>query len=241
GPVGEAELLAEGSSVNCADAGDGILMQLPLPRQIEAKKVIDAIDPAKDVDGFHPMNVGLLHLGRPVLVPCTPSGVMRLIDSTGVPVEGKRAVVIGRSDIVGKPVAALLLQRNATVTVCHSRTRELAAIARQAEILVAAIGKARFVTAEMIRPGAVIIDDAIVADLYRPGEAGHETLVRTYGAGILSVTGEIDRRTLSDAAFATPEAARRLNALIHPLVLAEERRMIAAMPSNEDRIVIVEA
>jgi methylenetetrahydrofolate dehydrogenase (NADP+)/methenyltetrahydrofolate cyclohydrolase len=159
--MSEGELLAEVARLNGDDAVDGILVQLPLPKQIDATKVIDAIDPAKDVDGFHPVNVGLLHLGRPALVPCTPSGVMRLIDSTGVAIEGKRAVVIGRSDIVGKPVAALLLQRNATVTVCHSRTRDLPAVAREAEILVAAIGKARFVTAEMIRPGAVVIDVGI--------------------------------------------------------------------------------
>ena len=157
----EAELLAEVARLNGDQAVDGILVQLPLPKQIDAKKVIDAIDPAKDVDGFHPINVGLLHLGRPALVPCTPSGVMRLIESTGVAIEGQRAVVIGRSDIVGKPVAALLLQRNATVTVCHSRTRDLAAVAREADILVAAIGKARFVTAEMIKPGAVVIDVGI--------------------------------------------------------------------------------
>jgi len=159
--MGEADLLAEVARLNGDDGVDGILVQLPLPKQIDARKVIDAIDPAKDVDGFHPVNVGLLHLGRPALVPCTPSGVMRLIDSTGVAIEGKRAVVIGRSDIVGKPVATLLLQRNATVTVCHSRTRDLPAVAREAEILVAAIGKARFVTAEMIRPGAVVIDVGI--------------------------------------------------------------------------------
>src|SRR5258705_13769945 len=157
----ETELLAHIDRLNGDDAVDGILVQLPLPTQIDAKKVIDAIDPSKDVDGFHPINVGKLHLGRPALVPCTPSGVMRLIDSTGEAIEGKRAVVIGRSDIVGKPIAALLLQRNATVTVCHSRTRDLPAVAREAEILVAAIGKARFVTAEMIRPGAVVIDVGI--------------------------------------------------------------------------------
>ena len=159
--MSEAELLAEVARLNRDNAVDGILVQLPLPKQIDPKKVIDAIDPAKDVDGFHPINVGLLHLGRPALVPCTPAGVIRLIESTGVAIEGKRAVVIGRSDIVGKPVAALLLQRNATVTICHSRTRDLAAVAREAEILVAAIGKARFVTAEMIRPGAVVIDVGI--------------------------------------------------------------------------------
>src|SRR5439155_3556472 len=122
---------------------------------------IKAVDPRKDVDGFHPMNVGLLHLGQRSLVPCTPAGVMRLIASTGTSIGGSRAVVIGRSDIVGKPVAALLLQQNATVTICHSRTRDLGAVAREADILVAAIGKPHFVTAEMVKRGAVVIDVGI--------------------------------------------------------------------------------
>jgi methylenetetrahydrofolate dehydrogenase (NADP+) / methenyltetrahydrofolate cyclohydrolase len=163
--MSEAELLAEVDRLNRDDAVDGILVQLPLPKQIDPKKVIDAISPAKDVDGFHPVSVGMLHLGRPTLVPCTPAGVIRLIESTGEPdgktIEGKHAVVIGRSDIVGKPMGALLLQRNATVTICHSRTRDLAAVARQADILVAAIGRPRFVTADMIRPGAIVIDVGI--------------------------------------------------------------------------------
>jgi methylenetetrahydrofolate dehydrogenase (NADP+)/methenyltetrahydrofolate cyclohydrolase len=157
----EADLLAEIDRLNGDDEVDGILVQLPLPKQIDPKKVIDSIDPAKDLDGFHPVNVGLLHLGRPTLVPCTPAGVMRLLASTGVSIAGSHAVVIGRSDIVGKPVAALLLQQNATVTICHSRTRDLAAVTREAEILVAAIGKPRFVTAEMVRKGAVVIDVGI--------------------------------------------------------------------------------
>ena len=157
----EAELLAEVDRLNRDDAVHGILVQLPLPPQIDPKKVIDAISPKKDVDGFHPINVGMLHLGRPTLVPCTPAGVIRLIESTGEPIDGKHAVVIGRSDIVGKPMAGLLLQKNATVTICHSRTRDLPAIARQADILVAAIGRPRFVTAEMIRPGAIVIDVGI--------------------------------------------------------------------------------
>jgi methylenetetrahydrofolate dehydrogenase (NADP+) / methenyltetrahydrofolate cyclohydrolase len=159
--MSEAELLAEVERLNREDNVDGILVQLPLPKQIDSMKVIDAIHPAKDVDGFHPINVGMLHLGRPSLVPCTPAGVIRLIESTGEAIEGKHAVVIGRSDIVGKPVAALLLQRHATVTICHSRTRDLVAIAREADILVAAIGKARFVTADMIKPGAIVIDVGI--------------------------------------------------------------------------------
>ena len=157
----EAALLAEIGRLNADDAVDGILVQLPLPKQIDPRRIIDAIDPAKDVDGFHPVNVGRLHLGRPVLAPCTPAGVIRLLDAIGVAPEGRRAVVIGRSDIVGKPVAALLLQRNATVTICHSRTRNLAAVAREGEILVAAIGKPLFVTADMIKAGAVVIDVGI--------------------------------------------------------------------------------
>ncbi|MFL6247963.1 MAG: bifunctional methylenetetrahydrofolate dehydrogenase/methenyltetrahydrofolate cyclohydrolase FolD [Thermoanaerobaculia bacterium] len=156
--LSEDELLAEIARLNADDAIDGILVQLPLPKQIDARKVIDAISPAKDVDGFHPINVGMLHLGRPALVPCTPAGVMRLIDSTGETIEGKHAVVIGRSDIVGKPMSALLLQRNATVTICHSRTRDLPSVAREADILIAAIGRPIFVTADFVKPGAIVID-----------------------------------------------------------------------------------
>ena len=159
--MSETQLLAQVEKLNRDDDVDGILVQLPLPPQIDSKKVIKAVDPRKDVDGFHPMNVGLLHLGQRSLVPCTPAGVMRLIASTGVAIEGARAVVIGRSDIVGKPVAALLLQQNATVTICHSKTRKLAEVAREADILVAAIGKPRFVTADMVKRDAVVIDVGI--------------------------------------------------------------------------------
>jgi methylenetetrahydrofolate dehydrogenase (NADP+)/methenyltetrahydrofolate cyclohydrolase len=154
----EDQLLREIELLNRDEAVDGILVQLPLPKHIDPKRVIDAIAPAKDVDGFHPINVGLLHLGRAALVPCTPAGVMLLLDATGEPIVGKQAVVIGRSDIVGKPMAALLLQRNATVTICHSKTRDLAATTRQADILVAAIGRPGLVTADMVKPGAIVID-----------------------------------------------------------------------------------
>ncbi|HEV7920786.1 MAG TPA: tetrahydrofolate dehydrogenase/cyclohydrolase catalytic domain-containing protein [Thermoanaerobaculia bacterium] len=154
----EAELLAEITRLNEDEEVDGILVQLPLPRHIDAKKVIDAIAPWKDVDGFHPLNVGRLHLGRPTLAPCTPSGVIRLIESTGTLIDGANAVVIGRSDIVGKPMAALLLQRNATVTIAHSRTRNLGEVVRHGDIVVAAVGKPLVITAEMIKPGAVVID-----------------------------------------------------------------------------------
>jgi len=154
----ESELLAHIDRLNHDDAIDGILVQLPLPGQIDSKKVIDAIDPAKDVDGFHPINVGKLHLGRPTLAPCTPAGVIRLIESTGATIAGSNAVVIGRSDIVGKPMGALLLQRSATVTIAHSRTRDLAAVVKGADIVVAAVGKPLLVTADMIKPGAIVID-----------------------------------------------------------------------------------
>jgi methylenetetrahydrofolate dehydrogenase (NADP+)/methenyltetrahydrofolate cyclohydrolase len=154
----EAELLAEVDRLNRDETIDGILVQLPLPKQIDPRRVIDAISPAKDVDGFHPASVGLLHLGRAPMAPCTPAGVIRLIESTGVPIEGSNAVVIGRSDIVGKPMGALLLQRNATVTICHSKTRDLPAVASRADILIAAIGRPIFVTADFVKPGAVVID-----------------------------------------------------------------------------------
>ena len=156
--MSEGELLAEVERLNGDDGIDGILVQLPLPKHIDARKVIDAISPLKDVDGFHPVSVGLLHQGRSTLAPCTPAGVIRLIESTGERIEGKHAVVIGRSDIVGKPMGALLLQRNATITICHSKTRDLPAVAREADILVAAIGRPIFVTAEFVKPGAIVID-----------------------------------------------------------------------------------
>ena len=137
---------------------NGILVQLPLPRQIDEHKVIAAISPAKDVDAFHAVNVGKIIIGDFDFLPCTPSGCMDLIDSTGVSVEGKRCVVIGRSNIVGKPMAMLLLHRNGTVTICHSRTQNLKEICREADILVAAVGRANFVTADMVKEGAVVID-----------------------------------------------------------------------------------
>ncbi|MDD3516040.1 methylenetetrahydrofolate dehydrogenase (NADP+)/methenyltetrahydrofolate cyclohydrolase [Aminivibrio pyruvatiphilus] len=139
----------------------GILVQLPLPRQIDPDTVLAAIRPEKDVDGFHPVNVGRLVAGLPACEPCTPKGILRLLKSTGIPLAGKEAVVIGRSNIVGKPVALMLLAESATVTVCHSRTKDLAEHVRRADILVAAIGKPRFVTADMVKEGAVVVDVGI--------------------------------------------------------------------------------
>jgi methylenetetrahydrofolate dehydrogenase (NADP+) / methenyltetrahydrofolate cyclohydrolase len=152
------ELLQVVKRLNQDDDVDGILVQLPLPKQIAEIEILDAIDPAKDVDAFHPTNVGLLALGRPRFVPCTPAGIIELLDRNGIEIEGANACVIGRSQIVGKPVASLLLQRHATVTICHSKTRDLSAIARQADILIAAIGRPGFVTREFIKPGAVVVD-----------------------------------------------------------------------------------
>ncbi len=149
------------SDLNRRDSLHGILVQLPLPRHIDERAVLPAIDPAKDVDGLHPMNAGALALGHEGLRPCTPSGVMEILHREHIPLEGARAVVIGRSNLVGKPLGLLLLQQHATVTFCHSRTRNLAAIARTGDILVAAVGKAALVTADFVKPGAVVIDVGI--------------------------------------------------------------------------------
>jgi methylenetetrahydrofolate dehydrogenase (NADP+)/methenyltetrahydrofolate cyclohydrolase len=203
----EMDLLAHVDRLNRDDSVDGILVQLPLPKHIDPHRVIDAIDPAKDVDGFHPVNVGRLHLGRPSLTPCTPAGVIRLLDACDLQIEGKHAVVIGRSDIVGKPVAALLLQRNATVTICHSRTRNLAAVARKADIVVAAIGKPFFVTSEMVKAGAAVIDvginriDASQASLVAHDEIKSALLAKNGHA----VVGDVDFvRVREVAAWITP-------------------------------------
>jgi methylenetetrahydrofolate dehydrogenase (NADP+) / methenyltetrahydrofolate cyclohydrolase len=153
-----SELLTLVEDLNHRDEIDGILVQLPLPTQVDAKKVLLAVDPAKDVDGFHPMNVGFLSTQRPGLVPCTPAGVMEILKRSHIPVAGAEAAVVGRSDIVGKPAAMLLLNANATVTVCHSKTHDLPAVCRRADILVAAIGRAGMITRDYVKPGATVID-----------------------------------------------------------------------------------
>lgn len=153
-----SELLDLVISLNQRDDVDGILTQLPLPSAIEESTIIEAIDPAKDVDGFHPVNAGKLAMGRPVFVPCTPAGIMELLDYNGIEIRGANACVVGRSQIVGRPMAQLLLQRDATVTICHSRTRDLAAVTREADLLVVAIGRAGMIGSKHIKPGAVVID-----------------------------------------------------------------------------------
>ena len=147
--------------LNDRDDIDGILVQLPLPKQVEAKVLLEAVLPEKDVDGFHPVNAGRLQAGRPALAPCTPAGIIEILKRSDLPIAGQHAVVVGRSDIVGKPVAMLLLHENATITICHSKTRDLGAVTREADILVAAIGRPGFITPEMVKPGATIIDVGI--------------------------------------------------------------------------------
>jgi len=154
----EAKLLKIISELNTDQAIHGILVQLPLPQHISTSKIISAIDPRKDVDGFHPYNVGGLVSGNPLFVPCTPRGIMELISRTGIELAGKEAVVVGRSNLVGKPIALLLLAQHATVTICHSRTKDLPAVTRRADVLIAAVGKAEMIKANMIKEGAVVID-----------------------------------------------------------------------------------
>ena len=153
-----AELLSLVEELNRRDEIDGILVQLPLPAQVDAKKILMAVNPAKDVDGFHPVNVGFLSTQRNGLVPCTPAGIIEILKRSNIPIAGKEAVVVGRSDIVGKPAAMLLLNANATVTVCHSKTHDLPEVCRRADILVAAIGRAGMITQDFVKPGATVID-----------------------------------------------------------------------------------
>ncbi len=156
--ISTQELLDLVLELNRRDEIDGILVQLPLPPQVDSKKILMAVDPAKDVDGFHPVNVGFLSTQRPGLVPCTPAGIMEILKRSNIPVAGQEAVVVGRSDIVGKPTAMLLINANATVTVCHSKTRDLPGVCRRADILVAAIGRAGMITRDFVKPGATVID-----------------------------------------------------------------------------------
>ena len=175
-------------------------MQLPLPEQIARfeSEILDRINPLKDVDGFHPVNVGRLVTGQPALVPCTPFGCIRMLELAGIPMDGKKAVIIGRSNIVGKPMLHLLLQKNATVTICHSHTKDLASITREADILVAAIGKPHFVTADMVKPGAAVIDVGInrIAPKKLAGDVDFEQVKEIAGA-ITPVPGGVGLLTIA--------------------------------------------
>ena len=203
----EEELLTQLDSLNNNPKINGILVQLPLPKHINSERVLNAIRPDKDVDGFHPLNVGALGIGVEGLVPCTPHGVVKMLEIYDIPVSGKRAVIIGRSNIVGKPMANLLLARHATVTVCHSRTADLPAVAREADILVAAIGKPNFVTADMVKPGAVVIDVGInrMADNKLVGDVDFEAVKEVAGA-ITPVPGGVGPLTIVMLLFNTVKA-----------------------------------
>jgi methylenetetrahydrofolate dehydrogenase (NADP+) / methenyltetrahydrofolate cyclohydrolase len=209
----EEELMDVVSALNADDAIDGVLVQSPLPGHLDEAKVIERVDPAKDVDGFHPVNAGLLYLGRPRLVPATPLGIVRLLDEHRVQLAGRRAVVVGRSNIVGKPIAHLLLQANATVTICHSQTVDLPSVTRGADVLVVAVGMAGLVTPDMVKPGAAVVDvgmnrtdeglrgdvDAAVAEV-----AGHLT----------PVPGGVGPMTIAMLLSNTVRAARRRRGLL---------------------------
>jgi methylenetetrahydrofolate dehydrogenase (NADP+)/methenyltetrahydrofolate cyclohydrolase len=188
----------------------GILVQLPLPPGIDSQAILQAVSPEKDVDGFHPVNVGRLVEGNPVFIPCTPKGVIQMIDSTGQDIAGKRAVVIGRSNIVGKPVAMLLLHRHATVTICHSRTKDLPGVVREADIVIAAIGKPRFVTADMVKEGAVVIDVGInrLADGKLVGDVDFDR-VKERAGWITPVPGGVGPMTIAMLLHNTLESAKR--------------------------------
>jgi methylenetetrahydrofolate dehydrogenase (NADP+) / methenyltetrahydrofolate cyclohydrolase len=206
--VTTVEMLSLIGHLNRRDDIDGILVQLPLPPQVDAKKVLLALDPAKDVDGFHPMNVGFLSTQRPGLVPCTPAGVMEILGRSNIPIAGRESVVVGRSDIVGKPAAMLLLNANSTVTVCHSRTHNLAAVCRRADILIAAIGRAGMITAEFVKPGATVVDvgmntitDPKEFQRFFAGNAKREEMFRKKGSTLI---GDVHPEVVEIAGATTP-------------------------------------
>ncbi|HEY6289694.1 MAG TPA: bifunctional methylenetetrahydrofolate dehydrogenase/methenyltetrahydrofolate cyclohydrolase FolD [Nitrospiraceae bacterium] len=207
----QAELLALIEKENADPKIHGILVQLPLPKHIDSKVVLEAVSPDKDADGFHPYNFGRLVEGHPVFEACTPKGVIKMIESTGVSIEGKRAVVLGRSNIVGKPLALMLLQRNATVTICHSKTKDLPAVCREAELLLVAIGRAKFVTADMVRDGAVVIDVGTnrLPDGKVVGDVDFEPVSQKAG-WISPVPGGVGPMTIAMLLDNTVESAKRM-------------------------------
>jgi len=207
----QEELLALITQKNADPKIHGILVQLPLPKHIDSKVILDAVSAQKDADGFHPYNFGRLVEGSPVFEACTPKGVIKMIESTGVSIEGKRAVVLGRSNIVGKPLALMLLHRNATVTICHSKTKDLPAVCREAELLLVAIGKAKFVTDDMVREGAVVIDVGTnrLPDGKVVGDVDFEAVSRKAG-WISPVPGGVGPMTIAMLLDNTVESAKRM-------------------------------
>lgn len=202
------ELLTVVEELNARNDIDGILVQLPAPKHVDSKRVLQAIDPAKDVDGLHPVNVGLLSTMRPGLVACTPAGCMEILRRSDIPVEGQEAVVVGRSDMVGKPVAMLLTNANATVTICHSRTRNLKEVCRRADILVAAIGRPGFITPDMVRPGATVIDVGInrIDDraTFERFFAGNKKREEAFAKNGSTLIGDVDPKVAEVAGAMTP-------------------------------------
>ncbi|WP_263358737.1 bifunctional 5,10-methylenetetrahydrofolate dehydrogenase/5,10-methenyltetrahydrofolate cyclohydrolase [Acidicapsa ligni] len=203
-----AEMLALVTALNAREDIDGILLQLPLPAHVDAKLLLDAVSPEKDVDGFHPVNAGRLQAGRPALAPCTPAGVIEILKRSGIPIAGQRAVIVGRSDIVGKPAAMLLLHENATITICHSKTRDLAAVTREADILIAAIGRPGFITPEMVKPGATVIDvginritDRAEFEKFFAGDAKREETFSKRGS---TIVGDVHPKAFEVAGAYTP-------------------------------------
>jgi methylenetetrahydrofolate dehydrogenase (NADP+)/methenyltetrahydrofolate cyclohydrolase len=206
--ISTEELLELVLDLNRRDQIDGILVQLPLPKQVDSKKILMAVDPAKDVDGFHPMNVGFLSTQRPGLVPCTPAGIIEILKRSQIPIAGQEAVVVGRSDIVGKPTAMLLINDNATVTVCHSKTRDLPAVCRRADILVAAIGRAGMITRDFVKPGATVIDVGMnkVTDRAEFARlfAGNAKREETFAAKGSTLVGDVHPEVAEVAGAITP-------------------------------------
>jgi methylenetetrahydrofolate dehydrogenase (NADP+) / methenyltetrahydrofolate cyclohydrolase len=206
--VSTEELLELITGLNLRDDIDGILVQLPLPPQIGSKRILMAVDPAKDVDGFHPINVGLLSTQRPGLVPCTPAGVVEILKRSNIPIASQEAVVVGRSDIVGKPVAMLLINANATVTVCHSKTRDLSSVCRRADILIAAIGRAGMITRDYVKPGATVIDVGMnkVTDRteFERLFAGNAKRAEAFKAKGSTLTGDVHPEVAEVAGHLTP-------------------------------------
>ena len=211
----QAELLALIERENADSRIHGILVQLPLPKHIDSKVVLEAVSPDKDADGFHPYNFGRLVEGHPLFEACTPKGVIKMIESTGVSIEGKRAVVLGRSNIVGKPLALMLLQRNATVTICHSKTKDLPAVCREAELLLVAIGKAKFVTSDMVREGAIVIDVGTnrLLDGKVVGDVDFEPVSQKAG-WISPVPGGVGPMTIAMLLDNTVESAKRMAGML---------------------------
>ena len=211
--AGESTLLEHIRALNRDGRIHGILVQLPLPAGLSSERVVDALTPAKDVDGFHPTNMGLLAAGSPRFVPCTPLGVMKLIEHEGIGVQGRHAVVVGRSNIVGKPMALLLLQKGATVTICNSRTPDLAAMTGQADVLVVAAGRPRLITAGMVKPGAAVIDIGItrLADGKLSGDVDFQSMLGTASC-ITPVPGGVGPMTIAMLLENTVMSAERASA-----------------------------